>query len=313
MIYGTDQQRQIYLVLEYIEEHLEESLPLERLSKVSTYSSFYFQKLFKGIVGETPANYVKRLRIERAAHLLIYEQGIPITEIAFMCGFTSLSYFTYSFNTYFQVSPKKWREGAYLEHFSREYHHSKKSKQMSHNVKDNSSSSTYTTFKWLALERVKVVELPNRSIVKRYSRGPYTEGIPQVWEEFFHYANARGLLNQGMVFGTPKNNPYITPPSKSRYDYCIEIKKGNAEDLENEIVTQFTGGKHVLYEFAEPVDYAERNKLIECYAELYSYWLPGSGYKYLGNPIELVQFEQQNSSLTVVTKIKAIALAIEPK
>jgi AraC family transcriptional regulator len=36
---GVEQQRQINKVLEYIDEHLNESLPLEKLAKVSTYSA----------------------------------------------------------------------------------------------------------------------------------------------------------------------------------------------------------------------------------------------------------------------------------
>ncbi|WP_051404983.1 hypothetical protein [Bacillus cihuensis] len=68
-----------------------------------------------------------------------------------------------------------------------------------------------------------------------------------------------------------------------------------------------------MYEFEEPVSYRERSKLIECYSELYSYWLPKSGYKYLGNPIELVAIEEVGGTLTLTCEISAIALAIEPK
>lgn len=78
MNYGKEQRKQIYKVLEYIEEHLNEPLPLEKLAKASTYSAFHFQRIFKGNIGETPAAYIKRLRMENAAHLLIYEQHTPV-------------------------------------------------------------------------------------------------------------------------------------------------------------------------------------------------------------------------------------------
>ena len=68
----------------------------------------------------------------------------------------------------------------------------------------------------------------------------------------------------------------------------------------------------MVYEFDEPVDYRERGKLIECYSELYSYWLPKSGYRYLGNPIELVEMISLKGTLDIGCSIKAIALAIEP-
>jgi AraC family transcriptional regulator len=68
-----------------------------------------------------------------------------------------------------------------------------------------------------------------------------------------------------------------------------------------------------MYEFEEPVSYSERGRLIECYSELYSFWLPRSGYKYLGNPVELIQIKPVENSLDLECKIKAICLAIEPK
>jgi AraC family transcriptional regulator len=311
---GNEQQKQINKVLEYIEENLQEALPLEKLAKVSTYSAYHFQRTFKAMIGETPAGYIKRLRLENAAHYLIYEHQIPVTQIALMCGFTSLSYFTYSFNEYFKTSPKKWREGAYLERFPREYYDSKKSKQISNINKEDSQTNPYNEFKWLNLTKVKTIEFPVCATVNRQSIGPYTKGIPDVWEDIYHWSNSRGLIKPDtFMFGVPRNNPYITPPEKSRYDCRIEIKNDEVSNVIDETSYSFKGGKHVVYEFDEPVHYSERGKLIECYSELYSFWLPRSGYRYLGNPIELVHMVQVEGSLSVDCKIKAICLAIEPK
>ncbi|MEH7525604.1 AraC family transcriptional regulator, partial [Bacillus sp. JJ1503] len=258
--------------------------------------------------------YIKRLRLENAAHFLIYEQQIPITQIAFMCGFSSLSYFTYSFNEYFKTSPKKWREGAYLERFPREYQDSKKSKLFSNNMKEENQSNTYNEFKWLDLTKVKIIEMPVCATVNRQSVGPYTRGIPGVWEDIYHWSKSRDLLNNNtFLFGVPRNNPYITPPEKSRYDCRIAINEEDLSKVDDELTYLFKGGKHVVYEFDEPVMYSERSKLIECYSELYSFWLPKSGYRYLGNPIELVELEPIEGSLSIECKIKAICLAIEPK
>jgi AraC family transcriptional regulator len=230
-----------------------------------------------------------------------------------MCGFSSLSYFTYSFNENFKTSPKKWREGAYLERFPREYQDSKKSKLISKNKKEEHDANNYNEFKWLDLTKVRTIDFPVCATVNKQSVGPYTEGIPAVWEDLYHWSNSRGLLSSDtMIFGVPRNNPYITPPEKSRYDCRVEINKAVISNLDEVDTYHFKGGKHVVYEFEEPVDYSERSKLIECYSELYSYWLPRSGYRYLGNPIELVQLKPVEGSLSIECKIKAICLAIEP-
>ncbi|MFD1019524.1 AraC family transcriptional regulator [Thalassobacillus hwangdonensis] len=310
----SEQQKQVDKVLEYIEHNLNEPLQLEKLAKVSTYSAYHFQRIFKQNTGETPASYVKRLRLENAAHVLIYERHIPITEVAFMCGFTSLSYFTYAFTNYFDTSPKKWREGAYLQRFPREYENSKNSKLHSNNKQAEQHKNTYNKFKWLDLNRVKTMDLPGCATVNNRSVGPYTEGIPAAWEELYHWSNARGFIKPDtLMFGVPRNNPYITPPDKSQYDCRVQVDESEISTTDQVTTYSFTGGNHVVYEFEEAVDYSERSLLIECYSELYSYWLPKSGYRYLGNPIELVQIDPVEGSLSVKSSIKAICLAIEPK
>ncbi|WP_010197685.1 AraC family transcriptional regulator [Bacillus sp. m3-13] len=311
-MHTSEQEKLINKVEEYIENNLESPLSLEKLASISTYSPFHFQRIFKAQVGGTPANYVKRLRIEKAAHLLIYEHSVPITQIAFMCGFSSLSYFTTSFHTYFQCSPTNWREGAYLERFPREYaDNSKKSKQLRNMEQEQQNNNGYNKYQWLDLEKVKVMEFPVCTTVKKQNVGPYTQGIPDVWEKVYHWAKARDIITDNtFIFGVPKSNPFITPAQMSRYDCHLAVEGLMCDTLET---YQFKGGKHVVYEFDEPVDYVERNKLIECYSELYSFWLPKSGYKYLDNPMELITIKPKKGSLGVDVRVKAIALAIEPK
>lgn len=310
---NQQQQIQIFKVIQYIEHHLMEDLPLKKLAEVSTYSPFHFQRIFKRIIGETPASYVKRLRLENAAHLLIYERQLSVTEIAMRCGFTSLSYFTQVFSSSFKASPREWREGTYLERFPREYEeNSKKSKQVRKNEEEVDRGRSYNKFRWLELSRVQVIDLPLCQTVLRHHIGAYSNRIANVWEDLYRWSKARDLVHADtLFFGVPKNNPYITPPEKSRYECHVEVDKPN--QYEGESLGEFSGGKHVVYEFEQPVSYKERGLLIETYSELYSYWLPRSGYKYLSNPVEWVTFVHNHDTLTVEAKIKAIGLAIEPK
>lgn len=310
-----EQRKRIYYVLEMIEQHLDQKLTLEQMAKWSTYSPSHFHRVFAEIVGETPADYVKRFRLEQAAHFLIYEPHLSVTEVSLRCGFSSLSYFTYSFTEYFQSSPKAWREGAYREKFPRPYLHSKKSKQQGEIRKETDQEKDYTGFQWIDLAKVRTEVFPDLTVVSGHRVGPYDQEMAQTWEKVYRWAEARDLLtDETKMIGVPRNNPYITPPDKCRYDCCVTIPSGFDAGSESEWErTVFPGGKYVVYPFDEPVEYDNRQLLIDCYSEMYSFWLPRSGYRYLGNPVELVEVKTKPGTLDVECRITAITLPIEPK
>lgn len=310
-----EQRKRIHGVLERIEQHLDEKLTLEEMAKWSTYSPSHFHRVFVEVVGETPADYVKRYRLEQAAHFLIYEPHLSVTEVSLRCGFSSLSYFTYSFTEYFQSSPKAWREGAYREKFPRPYLHGKKSKKHSEIRKESERESDYTGFQWIDLARVRTEVFPESTMVFGYRMGRYSQEIAETWEKVYRFAEARDLLTEDTkMIGVPRNNPYITPPDKCRYDCCVTVPSGFEFVAGNELErTVLPGGKYVVYTFEEPVEYEHRQLLIDCYSELYSFWLPRSGYRYLGNPVEIVEVKPKAGTLDVECRITAITLPIEPK
>lgn len=63
----NDYKARILRVLTHIHEHLDEELDLEELARVACFSSFHFHRIFAAMTGETIADHVRRLRLERAA------------------------------------------------------------------------------------------------------------------------------------------------------------------------------------------------------------------------------------------------------
>lgn len=63
--------RRINRVIDYIENNLDQPLPLEQLADVALFSKFHFHRVFYAMVRETPGQFVQRLRIEKAARLLL--------------------------------------------------------------------------------------------------------------------------------------------------------------------------------------------------------------------------------------------------
>jgi AraC family transcriptional regulator len=96
-------------VVNFILKNLSEELSLQQLADIAQYSPFHFQKIFKQVVGESPKQYVIRIRLETAAHALIMHQHKTVTEIALEHGFSSSATFARSFKNYFGNSAEEFR------------------------------------------------------------------------------------------------------------------------------------------------------------------------------------------------------------
>jgi AraC family transcriptional regulator len=97
-------------VVDHIQSHLADPLDLERLAAVACFSPFHFHRVFRGWMGETLQSFVHRLRLERAAQLLAFDQLSSISDIALDCGFSSSSAFARAFKAAFGVSASDWRK-----------------------------------------------------------------------------------------------------------------------------------------------------------------------------------------------------------
>src|SRR5580698_10306061 len=88
-------------VVDYIQNHLADPLDLERLYSVACFSSFHFHRLFRAWMGETLQSFVHRPRLEKAAHVLVFDQARSISDIASECGFSSSGTFARAFKLAF--------------------------------------------------------------------------------------------------------------------------------------------------------------------------------------------------------------------
>jgi len=92
----------------YIGEHQAESLSLDQMAKALNVSTFYFCKMFKKATGLTFTDYLSRTRIERAKNLLI-NPNARVSEVAYDCGFVSLTHFNRIFKRIVGKSPTDYR------------------------------------------------------------------------------------------------------------------------------------------------------------------------------------------------------------
>jgi AraC-like DNA-binding protein/ligand-binding sensor protein len=93
----------------YIWENYTRKISLQEIARASGLSAPYFSTVFKEEMGENLSNYLNRLRVEKAAAMLI-ETDLSLGEISGSCGFEDQSWFSKIFKYYAGISPGKFRE-----------------------------------------------------------------------------------------------------------------------------------------------------------------------------------------------------------
>jgi AraC-like DNA-binding protein len=102
-----DRRRAIEAAL-WMEENASAEIGLEVVARRSGLSSFHFLRLFSGVVGTTPHQFLLRARLRRAARLLS-EPELPVSAVALEAGFKDLSNFVRTFQRAAGLSPRAFR------------------------------------------------------------------------------------------------------------------------------------------------------------------------------------------------------------
>ena len=103
----------ILKVLKEIEMNTERTLNNTLLADITHMSPNSFARLFRQEVGESPQNYIKRRRIEKAGSLL-HHSNFSIDHIAQITGFANRYHFSRVFRELTGVSPAAFRKGYIL-------------------------------------------------------------------------------------------------------------------------------------------------------------------------------------------------------
>ena len=104
-------------VINYIKENISSDLTLEKVAKYAGFSPIHFHNYFKSSTGRTLHEYVEEQRIKKAVNLLI-TTDYTLSEIAYECGFSSQSYFSFAFKRKMNKTPReytKWINKRYEE------------------------------------------------------------------------------------------------------------------------------------------------------------------------------------------------------
>jgi len=226
MIFTTNEKYEQALLstLLHIQTHLEQDLRLDVLAKRVGFSAYHFHRIFREVIGEPAKEYIRRLRIDRAAYRLKISEE-TILQIALDAGFKTHESFTRAFRRQFGITPSEFRRNSLQASRAR-----KKQIQPTYladfHVKDESGLlPNHSTAMQVRLEHV-------RPLIVAFVRhvGPYEKlldkGSPMslLWEELFEWGNVNQLINaNSLLIGIPQDDPSITPPEKQRFDVGVQI------------------------------------------------------------------------------------------
>src|SRR6516162_192632 len=180
-------RQRILQVQVFIQQHLDEELPLDRLARVAHFSPYHFHRIFRGLVGEGVNEYVRRLRLESAA-LALKSSGRSIIRVALDAGYGTHEAFSRAFRQQFGLSPSQYRAGR----------------------KPPAPKETETMTTATAAREVRFETVPPRRVAFLRHVGPYGTVGP-TFQRLLAWAGPRGLLGpESLVIAIPYDDPGVT-------------------------------------------------------------------------------------------------------
>ena len=111
-IIATDQDKKFRQILDAkIEAHLSDAkLNIDELGESMNYRHSHFFARVKEVTGMSPGEYIRRIKMERAAQILA-DETVTISEAAYQLGFSDPLYFGRCFKQHYGMTPSQYRKG----------------------------------------------------------------------------------------------------------------------------------------------------------------------------------------------------------
>ncbi|PHR92296.1 MAG: AraC family transcriptional regulator [Robiginitomaculum sp.] len=258
-------------VFAYIDAHMNDELDLDTLSRVAAYSKFHFHRQFVALFGMSVSRYVLLKRLNRAVYTLAFRGEVPITTIAYDCGYESPEAFSRAFKTNAGQTPSDFRKHPQWQAWTEKYQPVTeiKAKKMPNvempNVKD-----------------VKIVDFPETRIAVLKHRGAPHLVMNSV-RQFIAWRKENALPpKSSATYNICYDDPNHTAPEAYRFDICAATGKDIAPNEYGIEAGHIPAGKCAVLRHIGSDDGIEAAARI-----LYEHWLPNTKHEVRDFPLFL--------------------------
>jgi len=202
---------------------LDQALDLERLARGAALSPLHFHRIFRGMVGETPLELHRRLRMERAARELA-ECETPVTTIALNAGYDSHEAFTRAFRGFYGRAPSEFRQACALERANCARPPQIEIAARSGIHFDSQATDSILQFvKGVSQMNVEIKQMPALRVAAVHHVGPYS-GISDAFARLGEIAGRAGLIDtRPTMLALYYDDPEVTPEAELSSDAAIVV------------------------------------------------------------------------------------------
>ena len=235
----------ILRVIDYIHAHAADDLSLDQLADVAAMSRFHWHRVFTAIMGASPAQIIRSVRMHKATMLLLRTE-LPIPKIAGHVGYPNARSFVRAFKEAYDQTPNAFRLSG-----------------LPGNAPHPNQKGISNMFD------VDIQTTPDKRLAALAHRGDYAEGsvayqkVATIMSAGGHWPKTLGMA------GVYYDNPDVTPTEDLRSHAGVLWEGQTVPDGLEEV--KLDGGRYAVLHFKG--SYAG---LGEAYGYLYGPWLASS-------------------------------------
>lgn len=246
--------------IDYMEEHLLDTITIEDIAEQANVSPFHFQRTFMILTDVSVGEYLRRRRLTLAAQELS-TTDVKIIDIAFKYGYDSPEAFTKAFRKQHAIAPSEVRKGVVkLQSYNR--------------------LMIQVNLKGVEPMKYQIVERDAFQVVGIKRECPCGDesgvaGIPELWGE----VNANGIADKlvQLMNGDIKGLLGIIDnynDETNTIDYWVAVE--HIGDVPDELISlEIPSSKWVIFE----VNGSAPTALPKAWKQIFSEWIPSNGYE----------------------------------